>query len=132
MGLVSGEKHISLSQVLIPRVTNNTNLYGTVTDLKTNTPDKKSRPIWGVMRIVRRAFLPKLRRPTCHRNPTEVSRSCVIYGSAVWALKIPNTAHKRDIGQAVMSVLWMVVNKTVAITRCILTIGCGITNYLTD
>ena len=49
MGLVSGEKHISLSQVLIPRVTNNTNLYGTVTDLKTNTPDKKSRPIWGVM-----------------------------------------------------------------------------------
>jgi len=48
-GLVSGEKHISLSQVLIPRVTNNTNLYGTVTDLKTNTPDKKSRPIWGVM-----------------------------------------------------------------------------------
>lgn len=46
------ETHIS--QVLIPRATNNTNIYGTVTDLKTNTPDKKSRSIWGVMSIVRR------------------------------------------------------------------------------
>ena len=62
MGLVSGEKHISLSRVLIPRVTKNTNLYGTVTELKTNTADKKSRPFWGVISIVRLAFLPKLRR----------------------------------------------------------------------
>lgn len=87
MGLVSGEKHISLSRVLIPRVTKNTNLYGTVTELKTNTADKKSRPFWGVISIVRLAFLPKLRRSTCmfscHRNPTEVGRSYVIYGGAV-------------------------------------------------
>jgi hypothetical protein len=87
MGLVSGEKHISLSQLIILRVTNNTNLYGTVTDLKTNTPDKKSRPIWGMTSIVRRAFLPKLRRSTCtfscHRNPTASCRPHVIYGGTV-------------------------------------------------
>jgi hypothetical protein len=56
----------------------------------------------------------------CHRNPTESCRSRVIYGADCgggtgFALKVLNTAHKKDIGPGVVSILWITESNTLCL-----------------